>query len=163
MNLVVRDRSRIGTAYFMMSEENVRLGLGRPWVSLGSDSASMAAEGAFLTRSTHPRAYGNFARFLGKYVREERVVSLPEAVRRLSRLPADNLGLHRRGRIQEGYFADLVVFDPATIADRATFEHPHYYAVGVRDVIVNGREALRDGAFAGALAGRALYGPGKVG
>jgi N-acyl-D-amino-acid deacylase len=162
-DLVVRDRSRVGTVYFMMSEENVRLGLSQPWVSLGSDAGSMAAEGAFLLRSTHPRAYGNFARFLGKYVREERLVSLAEAVRRLSRLPAENLGLAGRGRAEEGCFADLVVFDPATIADRATYEKPHQYAVGVRDVIVNGRAALRNGEFAGQLPGRALYGPGKRG
>jgi N-acyl-D-amino-acid deacylase len=161
MNLVVRDRSRIGTAYFMMSEENVALGLRQPWVSLGSDAASMAAEGAFLTRSTHPRAYGNFARMLGKYVREERIVPLGEAVRRMSSLPAENLGLAGRGRIAEGCFADVVVFDPATIADRATYDNPHQYAVGVRDVVVNGRPALRDGEFAGNFAGRALYGSGR--
>ena len=163
MDLVLRDRSRIGTAYFMMSEENVRLGLQQPWVSLGSDAASMAAEGAFLTRSTHPRAYGNFARLLGRYVREEKAMILAEAVRRLSRLPADNLGLDRRGRLAEGYFADIVVFDPATVADRATYENPHQYAVGVRDVLVNGTPALRDGAFTGVLPGRALYGPGRRG
>lgn len=160
-DLVVRDRSRVGTAYFMMSEENVRLGLRQPWVSLGSDAGSMAAEGAFLLRSTHPRAYGNFARFLGKYVREERLLPLGEAVRRLSSLPAENLGLPGRGRIAAGCFADLVVLDPATIADRATYEQPHQYASGVRDVIVNGRTALRDGEFAGQFAGRALYGPGR--
>ncbi len=160
MNLVIRDQSRIGTAYFMMSEENVALGLQQPWVSLGSDASSMAAEGVFLLRATHPRAYGNFARMLGRYVREEKLVPLTEAIRRMSRLPADNLGLDRRGRLQEGYFADVVVFDPATIADRATYASPHEYAAGVRDVLVNGKEAIRDGAFAGALAGRALYGPG---
>ncbi len=162
-NLVARDRSRIGTAYFMMSEENVRLGLSQPWVSLGSDAGSMAAEGAFLLRSTHPRAYGNFARFLGKYVRDEKLVPLAEAVRRLSRLPAENLGLAGRGHVEPGCFADLVIFDPATIADRATYEQPHQYAVGVRDVIVNGRTALRDGEFAGQFAGRALFGPGAAG
>jgi N-acyl-D-amino-acid deacylase len=161
LRLVERDRSRIGTAYFMMSEENVRLGLQQPWVSLGSDAGSMAAEGVFLTRSTHPRAYGNFARLLGRYVREEKLLSLPEAVRRLSRLPADNLGLDHRGRIEEGYFADLVVFDPEKAADRATYDNPHQYAEGIRDVIVNGRPAVRDGAYTGALPGRALYGPGK--
>jgi N-acyl-D-amino-acid deacylase len=161
MDLVMRDRSRVGTAYFMMSEENVRLGLSRPWVSLGSDAASMAAEGAFLTRSTHPRAYGNFARMLGTYVREQTLVALPEAIRRVARLPADNLGLDRRGRIEEGYYADLVVFDPATVADRATYDNPHQYAVGVRDVIVNGAVTLRNGEFAGAYAGRAVYGPGR--
>ena len=155
-DLVTEDRSRITTAYFMMSEENVKLGLKQPWVSLGSDSPSTAAEGEFLKRSTHPRAYGNFARFLGKYVREEQVVALGEAVRKLSALPADNLGLRDRGRLEPGRFADVVVFDPATVADRATYQDPHQYAVGIRDVVVNGQLALRDGEFAGAYPGRAL-------
>jgi N-acyl-D-amino-acid deacylase len=154
--LVVRDRSRITTAYFMMSEENVKLGLKQAWVSLGSDSPSTAAEGAFLKRSTHPRAYGNFARFLGKYVREEQVVPLGEAVRKMASLPADNMGLKDRGRLEAGRFADVVVFDPATVADRATFDDPHQYAVGVRDVVVNGKLALREGEFAGSYPGRAL-------
>jgi N-acyl-D-amino-acid deacylase len=161
IELVRRDRSRITTAYFMISEENVRKQVQLPWVSFGSDSPSWAAEGGFLKRSTHPRAYGNFARLLGRYVREERLVSLPEAVRRLSRLPCENLGLAGRGRIEQGYYADIVVFDPAIVADRATFEEPHQYAVGVRDVIVNGRPALRDGEFSGELPGRAVYGPGR--
>jgi N-acyl-D-amino-acid deacylase len=159
--LVRRDRSRISTAYFMMSEENVRKEVQLPWVSFGSDSPSTAAEGAFLNASTHPRAYGNFARFLGHYVRDEKLVSLPEAIRRLARLPCDNLGLKDRGRIEEGYFADIVIFDPATIADTATYEQPHSYAVGVRDVIVNGRAALRNGEHTGEFPGRAIYGPGK--
>jgi N-acyl-D-amino-acid deacylase len=161
MNLVRDDRSRVETAYFTISEDNIRKEVQLPWVSFGSDSPSWAAEGAFLKRSTHPRAYGNFARLLGKYVRDERLVTLPEAVRRLTRLPAENLGLRDRGRIAEGFFADVVVFDPATIADRATFEAPQQYAVGVRDVIVNGTAALRDGEFTGDLPGRAVYGPGK--
>ena len=138
MDLVLRDRSRIDTAYFSISEENLRRQIALPWMSFGSDSASTAAEGAFLKRSTHPRAYGCFARLLGKYVRDEKIISLPEAIRRITRLPADNLGLDRRGRIERGYFADIVVFDPATIADRATWAEPHQYATGVRDVIVNG-------------------------
>jgi N-acyl-D-amino-acid deacylase len=163
MDLVLRDRSRIDTAYFSISEDNVRRQIALPWVSFGSDSPSTAAEGAFLKRSTHPRAYGTFARLLGRYVREERIISLPEAIRRLTRLPAENLGLDRRGRIERGGFADMVVFDPATIADRATWAQPHQYAVGVRDVIVNGVAALRDGEFTGALPGRAVYGPGKRG
>lgn len=161
MNLVRRDRSRVDTAYFEMSEENVRKQIRQPWVSFGSDARSMAAEGAFLKASTHPRAYGTFARLLGKYVREEQVISLAEAIRRLTRLPAENLDLDCRGCIEEGTFADIVVFDPATIADRATYEDPHQYSVGVRDVIVNGQPVLRDGGFTGALPGRALYGPGR--
>ena len=160
MELVARDRSRVETAYFMMSEDNVRREVQLPWVSFGSDSPSWAAEGYFLRRSTHPRAYGNFARLLGHYVRDLGLVPLAEAVRRLTRLPADNLGLDRRGRIEQGYFADLVVFDPATIADRATYEQPQQYAVGVRDVVVNGTPALRDGEFAGNFPGRAVFGRG---
>jgi N-acyl-D-amino-acid deacylase len=161
MDLVRRDRSRVGTAYFMMSEENVRLGLAQPWVSIGSDAASMAPEGAFLQRSTHPRAYGNFARMLGRYVRDEQLVPLAEAIRRMARLPAENLGLDRRGRLESGFYADLVVFNPGTVADRATYENPHQLAVGVRDVVVNGQVAVRDGQFVGALAGRAVYGSGR--
>ncbi len=162
MDLVLEDRSRVGAVYFMMSEENLKKQLRQPWVSLGSDAASMAAEGVFLKSSTHPRAYGNFARLLGKYVREEKVISLAEAVRRLSGLPASNLGLERRGFIKEGMFADVVVFDPQEIADRATFDNPHQYAVGVKHVFVNGAQVLKDGKHTGAKPGRALWGPGKV-
>lgn len=161
MSLIRRDRSRISTAYFMMSEENVRKQIALPWVSFGSDASSISAEGSFLNQSTHPRAYGTFARLLGKYVRDEQVISLAEAIRKLARLPADNLELDRRGRIEEGYFADIIVFDPATVADHATYEDPHQYSVGVRDVIVNGRPVLRDAEFTGELPGRALYGPGR--
>ncbi len=159
--LIRRDRSSIDTVYFMMSEENVHRQVALPWVSFGSDAGSTAAEGAFLRTATHPRAYGNFARLLGKYVREERVISLAEAVRRLAALPCDNLGISGRGRLAEGCFADVVVFDPATVADRATYEEPHQYAAGVRDVVVNGVVTLRDGEFAGGFGGRAVYGPGK--
>ena len=162
LDLVLEDQSRVGTIYFLMSEENISKQLQQPWVSLGSDEASQAPEGAFLKSNPHPRAYGNFSRFLGKYVRDEKVVSLAEAVRRLSGLPATNLGLDHRGFIKEGMFADVVVFDPATIADRATFEQPHQYAVGMRHVIVNGVPVLRDGEHTGAKPGRALWGPGKV-
>ncbi len=162
LDLVLEDRSRVDTVYFLMSEENIRKQLRRPWVSLGSDAASMAPEGAFLKRSTHPRAYGNFARLLGKYVREEKVLTLQEAVRRLSGLPATNLGLDRRGFLKEGMFADVVVFDPRTIADRATFDHPHVYALGVKQVFVNGVQVIKDGEHTGATPGRALWGPGKT-
>ncbi len=162
MDLVVEDRSRIGTVYFMMDEQNVEKQIRQPWVSFGSDAASMAPEGLFLKSSTHPRAYGNFARLLGKYVREEKVISLTEAVRRLSGLPATNLGLDHRGFIKQGMFADVVVFDPQTIADRATFEQPHQYSVGVKHVFVNGVQVLKDGEHTGSKPGRALWGPGKT-
>jgi N-acyl-D-amino-acid deacylase len=162
LDLVVEDESRIGVVFWLMSEENVRRQILLPWVSFGSDAGSLAPEGVFLKSSTHPRAYGNFARLLGRYVREEKVVPLEEAVRRLTSLPADNLGLDRRGRLVPGHFADVVVFDPATIADRATFESPRQYAVGVRHVLVNGVLVLRDGEPTGALPGRALWGPGRT-
>jgi N-acyl-D-amino-acid deacylase len=162
MDLVLEDRSRVGTIYFLMSEDNIKKQIKLPFVSFGSDAASMATEGVFLKNSAHPRAYGNFARLLGKYVREEKVISLAEAVRRLSGLPAMNLGLDRRGFLKEGMFADIVIFDPNTIADRATFEKPHQYAVGVRDVFVNGAQVLKNGEHTGAKPGRAVWGPGKV-
>jgi len=161
MDLMLEDRTRVDAVYFLMSEENITKQLKQPWVSFGSDAGSMATEGVFLKSSTHPRAYGNFARLLGKYVREEKVMSLQEAIRRLSGLPATNLGLERRGFLKPGMFADVVVFDAATIADRATFEQPHQYAVGVRHVFVNGVQVLRDGEHTNAKPGRALWGPGK--
>lgn len=162
MNLVLEDRSRVGTVYFMMSEENLVKQIRLPWVSFGSDAASMAPVPPFTKANPHPRAYGNFARLLGKYVREEKVIALEEAIRRLSGLPATNLELDRRGFLKEGMFADVVVFDPATIADRATFEKPHQYAIGMRHVFVNGGHVLKDGEHTGARPGRALWGPGKT-
>jgi N-acyl-D-amino-acid deacylase len=162
MDLVREDRSRVGVVYFLMSEDNVRKQIKLPWVSFGSDAASMAPEGVFIRSSTHPRAYGNFARLLGRYVREEKLISLQEAVRRLSGLPATNLGLDRRGFLKEGMFADIAIFDPATIADAATFEQPHQYSVGVRHVLVNGVAVLKDGEHTGATPGRAVWGPGRV-
>jgi N-acyl-D-amino-acid deacylase len=162
MNLVLEDRSRVGTVYFMMSEDNIRKEIVLPWVSFGSDAPSMAPEPPFTKSSAHPRAYGNFARVLGKYVRDDKVLSLADAVRKLSGLPATNLELDRRGFLKEGMFADVVVFDPAKITDRATFEVPHQYATGVRHVFVNGTQVIRDGEHTGAKPGRALWGPGKV-
>ncbi|MDQ3582187.1 MAG: amidohydrolase family protein, partial [Pseudomonadota bacterium] len=162
MDLMLEDRSRVDAIYFQMSEENIKQQIRQPWVSFGSDGASMAPEGVFLKSSTHPRAYGNFARLLGKYVREEKVISLPEAVRRLTSLPATNLGLDRRGFLRTGMFADVVIFDPQTIADRATFENPHQYSVGVKHVFVNGVQVLKDGEHTNAKPGRALWGPGKI-
>jgi N-acyl-D-amino-acid deacylase len=163
MDLLLEDRSRIGTIYFMMSEDNIKKQIRQPWVSFGSDAASIATEGVFLRSAAHPRAYGNFARLLGKYVRDEKVISLTEAVRRLTSLPAANLGLKDRGLLQSGMFADVVIFDPQTIADRATFEKPHQYSVGVRDVFVNGQQVLKNGQHTGTKPGRALWGPGKIG
>jgi len=162
LNLVLEDRSRITAVFFLMNEENVKTILRQPWVSFGSDGPSLAPEGVFLKSETHPRSYGNFARLLGKYVREEKVISLQEAIRRLTGLPAANLGLDHRGFLKEGMFADVVVFDPATITDRATYESPHQYAVGMKHVFVNGVQVLKDGEHTGAKPGRALWGPGKV-
>jgi N-acyl-D-amino-acid deacylase len=162
MNLVVEDQSRVGTVYFMMSEENITRQIKLPWVSFGSDAGSMPAEDNFLKSSTHPRAYGNFARLLGKYVREEKVIPLEEAIRKLTSLPATNLGLEGRGLLKSDYFADVVIFDPKTVADRATFEKPHQFAVGMKHVFVNGVQVLKNGAHTGAKSGRAVWGPGKV-
>jgi N-acyl-D-amino-acid deacylase len=163
MDLLLEDRSRIGTIYFLMSEDNIRKQIRQPWVSFGSDAASIATEGVFLKSAAHPRAYGNFARLLGRYVRDEKVITLTEAVRRLTSLPAANLGLDHRGLLQPGMFADVVIFDPRTIGDRATFANPHQYSVGVRDVFVNGQQVLKNGEHTGAKPGRALFGPGKIG
>ena len=160
MDLVVEDESRVGTIYFLMSEDNVRRQVQLPWMSFGSDAASQATEGVFLNSNPHPRAYGNFARLLGRYVRDERLVPLQEAVRRLTSMPAANLGISDRGQLQQGHYADLAIFDPAVIADRATFEQPHRYAVGMRHVFVNGVQVLADGEHLGATPGRAVRGPG---
>ncbi|HEV8159880.1 MAG TPA: D-aminoacylase [Pyrinomonadaceae bacterium] len=162
LDLILEDRSRVETVYFLMSEDNVRKQIKLPFMSFGSDAPSMSPEGVFLLQSTHPRAYGNFARLLGKYVREEKLISLQEAVYRLSGLPATNLELDRRGFLKPGMFADVVIFDPKTIADKATFENPHQYSVGVKDVFVNGSQVLKDGEHTGEKSGRAVYGPGKV-
>jgi N-acyl-D-amino-acid deacylase len=160
MDLVVEDDSRVGTVYFLMSEENVRRAIQLPWVSFCSDSGAFSAEGEFLERGVHPRAYGAFARVLGRYVRDERLVTLQEAVRRLAALPAANLKLDRRGLLRAGYFADVVVFDPATVQDHATFEQPHQYATGVHHVLVNGVSVITDGEHTGATPGRVVRGPG---
>lgn len=160
MDLVVEDGSRVGTVYFLMSEDNVRREVALPWMSFGSDAGAPSAEGVFLKSSDHPRAYGNVARLLGKYVRDERVIPLAEAVRRLTSLPASNLGIADRGALAIGRFADIAVFDPATIGDKATFDDPHQYSVGMRDVFVNGVHVLRDGEPTGATPGRAVRGPG---
>jgi len=162
MDLIAEDESRISTVYYLMSEENVKKELRKPWVSFGSDEASQAPEPPFTKSNPHPRAYGNFARVLGKYVRDEKVLPMSDAIHRLSGQPAINLGLDHRGFLKEGMFADVVVFDPATISDRATFEKPHQYAVGMKHVFVNGAQVIKDGEHTGAKPGRALWGPGKV-
>jgi N-acyl-D-amino-acid deacylase len=162
MDLIAEDESRIECIYFLMSEENVKKEIAKPWVSFGSDEASQAPEGNFLKSNCHPRAYGCFSRVLGKYVREEKVLTLEQAIRKLSGLPATNLGLDHRGFVQEGMFADVVVFDPATVSDRATFEKPHQYSVGMKHVFVNGAQVIKDGEHTGAKPGRAVWGPGKV-
>ncbi|HXQ31685.1 MAG TPA: D-aminoacylase [Steroidobacteraceae bacterium] len=158
IDLVIEDGTRVGVAYFLMSEDNVRRETALPWVSFGSDEAAPAPEGVFLASNPHPRAYGNFARLLGKYVRDEHALPLAEAIRKLTSLPASNLSLTDRGRLKPGYVADLVVFDPATIADHATYERPHQFATGVSEVVVNGRLALKDGEPTGAATGRVVRG-----
>jgi N-acyl-D-amino-acid deacylase len=163
MDLVIQNGSDVGCVYFTMSEDNVRRAIAIPWVSFGSDGGSYATEGVFLNSGTHPRAYGNFARLLGRYVREERIIPLEEAIRKLTLQPATNIGIVDRGALRVGYYADIVVFDPATIADRATFEQPHQYSVGMRDVFVNGVQVLADGEHTGAKPGRFVRGPGWKG
>lgn len=163
MDLVIADGSRVGTVYFMMDEANLAKQLQRPWVSLGSDAESLAPEGPFLKSNPHPRAYGTFARFLGKYVRDEKVMPLEEAIRRLTSLPAENLKLRRRGQLAPGFHADIAIFDPARIQDHATFEQPHQYATGMVHVFVNGVQVLADGEHTGATPGRFVRGPGWKG
>ena len=160
LDLVIEDGTRVEVAYFLMSEDNVRRQIALPWMSFGSDAGSSAPEGVFLKSNPHPRAYGNFARLLGHYVRDERIITLPEAIRRLTSLPAANLHLERRGALQAGFYADVAVFDAATIADHATYDAPHQYATGMKYVLVNGVTVIRDGEHTGALPGRIVRGPG---
>ena len=160
MDLVIEDGSRVGTIYFLMNEDNVRRQVALPWVSFGSDAESQSPEGPFLLSNPHPRAYGNFVRVLGHYSRDEKLLSLADAVRKLAALPAQNLGLKDRGVLREGFIADVVVFDPAKITDHATFEQPHQFATGMLHVFVNGVQVLRDGAPTGATPGRFVRGPG---
>ncbi|HUW92946.1 MAG TPA: D-aminoacylase [Bacteroidales bacterium] len=160
MDLVIQDRSRISVVYFSMSEDNVRKEIALPWMSFGSDGQSMATEGVFLKSATHPRAYGNFARLLGKYVRDEKVISLEEAVRKLTSLPASNLKIKDRGALKQGYYADLAIFDPGKVQDHSTFDNPHQYSTGMVHVFVNGIQVLKDGDHTGAKPGRVVRGPG---
>ncbi len=161
-DLIVEDNSRVGTIYFTMSEDNVRGQIALPWVSFCTDSASVAPEGVFLESNPHPRAYGSFPRVLAKYVRDEKVISLEEAVRRMAALPCQVLRIRNRGQLRAGWFADVVAFDPVRIRDHATFVDPHQYATGIRHVFVNGRPVLRDGEHTGAKPGRVIRGPGAV-
>lgn len=160
MDLVIEDGSRVGTLYFLMSEDNVKKEIRQPWVMFGSDAGAPAAEGETLEKAAHPRTYGNVARLLGKYVRDEKVISLEEAVRRLTLLPAQTLSIESRGRLAPGYFADVTVFDPDTITDNATYDDPHHYATGVEYVLVNGVPVVSGGQHTGAKPGRAVRGPG---
>ena len=160
MDLVIEDGSRVGTIYFLMSEENVRKQIALPWMSFDSDAGSIAPEGVFLKSNPHPRTYGTFARLLGKYVRDEKIITLQEAVRRLTSLPAENLKLDRRGSLRNGYYADVVIFDPNKIQDHATFEKPHQYSTGVVHVLVNGVPVIKDGEHTGAKPGQVVRGPG---
>jgi N-acyl-D-amino-acid deacylase len=160
MDLVVEDDSRVDAVYFLMSENNVRRKVAMPWISFGSDAGAPSAEGVFLESSRHPRTYGNFARLLGRYVRDEGILSLKEAIRRMTSLPASNIGAFQRGELREGYYADVVVFDPNRVRDNATFEQPHQYATGVLHVFVNGEQVLENGRHTGATPGRVVRGPG---
>jgi N-acyl-D-amino-acid deacylase len=161
MDLVIENDGLAAAVYFMNDERVVRCVMQQPWVSFGSDGPSLAPEGAFLRSRIHPRAYGTFARVLGHYVRDEGLISLEEAVRRLTSLPAENLGLDRRGALRLGYFADVVVFDPARIQDHATYVQPHQYATGVEHVLVNGVQVLKNGEHTGAKPGRAIRGAAR--
>jgi len=163
MDLVIEDNSRVGTVYFLMSEDNVKRQVGLPWVSFGSDAESAVPEGVFLKSSTHPRAYGNFARALGKYSRDEKAAPVADVIRRMTSFPATNLGIKGRGVLRDGYFADVVIFDPAKIQDHATFQKPQQLSTGVRDVFVNGIQVLKEGKHTGAKPGRFVRGPGWTG
>lgn len=160
MDLIIQDSTRVGVAYFLMKEENLQRQVTLPWVSFGSDAFSASPEGVFLKSSTHPRAYGNFARVLAKYVREEKRMPLQTAIYKLAKLPATNLKLVKRGSLAEGNYADLVIFDPYKIQDHATYDKPQQFATGVSDVVVNGVMVLRNGEHTGAKPGRFVKGPG---
>lgn len=162
MDLVIADGSRVGTVYFLMSEENVKKGIALPYMSFGSDADSSAPEGVFLESSTHPRAYGNFSRILGKYVRDEKVISLEEAIYKLTSLPASNLKIEKRGAIKKGHYADLALFNPDEVQDNATFEDPLQYSTGMIHVFVNGIQVLKNGDHTGAMPGKVARGPGWI-
>jgi N-acyl-D-amino-acid deacylase len=160
MDLIIKDSTRVECIYFLMDENNVRKQVSLPWLSFGSDEGSYTNEGVFLKSMAHPRAYGNFTRVLGKYSRDEKLLSLAEAIRKLSKLPAANLKLKNRGELKTGNYADIIIFDPAKVKDNASFEKPHQYAEGMIHVWVNGKQVLRDGNHTGATPGRFVKGPG---
>jgi N-acyl-D-amino-acid deacylase len=160
MDLIIQDSTRVGVAYFLMNEDNVKKQVALPWVSFGSDEASYTTEGVFLKSNAHPRAYGNFARVIGKYCRDEKVVSLQQAIYKLANLPAKNLKLQKRGELKVGNYADIVIFNPAKVKDNATFDKPHQYAEGMIHVFVNGIQILKDGEHTGNKGGRFVKGPG---
>src|SRR4051794_4670261 len=163
IDLVIEDGSRVGTVYVLMNEDNINRKVGRRWMSSGSDEASEAPEGVFLKASSHPRAYGNFVRVLAEYVRKDQVAQLPDAIRRLTSLPATNLGIKQRGSLKAGYYGDVVIFDPAKVQDHATFAKPKQLATGVDDVFINGVQVLNGGKHTGAKPGRFVRGPGWTG
>ncbi|MBY0423289.1 MAG: amidohydrolase family protein, partial [Parvularculaceae bacterium] len=163
IDLIIEDDSRVGAAFFLMSEDNIKRNIAWPHTMFGSDEGAYSPEGVFLKSAAHPRAYGNVARLLGKYVRDEKVIPLAEAIRRLTTMPATQLRLKERGALQRGYFADVVVFDPATIADHATYADSHKLSTGVSDVFVNGVQTVEAGKHTGAKAGRVVRGPGWTG
>jgi N-acyl-D-amino-acid deacylase len=160
MDLIIQDSTRIGVAYFLINEDNIRKQVKLPWVSFGSDEGSYTNEGVFLKSNAHPRAYGTFSRVIGKYVRDEKLLSLQQAIYKLAKLPAVNLKLKKRGELKAGNYADIVIFDPAKIADHATYDKPHQYSTGMIHVFVNGVQVLKDGEHTGAKPGRFVKGPG---
>ncbi|HYJ64073.1 MAG TPA: amidohydrolase family protein, partial [Parafilimonas sp.] len=160
MDLIVQDSTRVGVAYFLMDEDNIKKEIVLPWVSFGSDEASYTNEGVFLKSNAHPRAYGNFARVIGKYSRDEKLMTLQQAIYKLSKLPATHLKLQKRGELKVGDYADVVIFDPATVQDHATYEKPHQYSTGVTDVFVNGIQVLKNNEHTGSMPGRFLKGAG---
>ena len=162
IDMVIEDGSRVDTAYYLMSEENLKKQIRQPWVMFGSDAEAPAAEGKTLEGGVHPRTYGNVARLLGKYVRDEKVIPMEEAIRKLSFLPAQTLGIRERGRLAPGYYADVAIFDPKTINDNSRFDDPHRYASGVQYVLVNGVPVVSKGEHTGATPGRAVHGPGWI-
>ena len=160
IDLIIQDSSRVGVAFYLMSEDNIRKQIALPWVSFGSDAESASTDSIFMVQSTHPRAYGNFARVIGHYVREEKVITLQEAIRKLSKVAATSLRIKKRGELKVGHYADVLVFDPLKVQDHATFDKPRQYATGMVHVFVNGVQVLKEGEHTNAKPGRFVKGPG---